>query len=397
MKLKAYFLIGFAMVLQAVQGQAPTWEVQKGIYRYSTSLICAAFDECIETANINDVIGVFDADDVCRGKADFLSFSAGYRAFLTIYGNSTSEDLYFRIYKADVNTIYYAYVSKVDFLAEAIQGSIPSPIQVKYDSSIDVDAGEDQTVYNQTTTKLAATGNTGNNGSWSILYGEGGSFADKNSPVSTFSGKYGETYFLVWSVNDPNCMDEMDHLLVKFINNPLVPVELLFFKGSAQTQGIELEWSTASESVNSGFEIQRSQDAKTWKNIGFVQGNGTSVNRHDYSFLDELPLSGDNYYRLKQIDFDGTFEYSLIVYIEWEEAQKSVQVYPNPTTDNLYYDLADGSTITTVQLVDIFGKVLIYSNLPQRYISLAGLPTGIYTLIIETDKGRQVNSVIKID
>lgn len=395
MRLKICFFIGFALMLQTAQGQAPNWEVQPGIYRYSTSLICAAFDECMETTNVNDIIGVFDTSEVCRGKANIMSYSAGYRAFLTIYGNSSTEDLYFRIYNSVTNKVHYAYVSKVDFLAEAIQGSLASPIEVKYASSTDIDAGEDQTVYNQTTTKLAATGNTGNNGSWSILYGDGGSFGDKNSPTSTFSGEYGKTYFLVWSVTNPNCMDKMDHVIIKFINDPNLPVELLFFKGSVQTQGIELVWATASEQNNQGFEIQRSQDAKSWKNVGFIQGNGTSVNRHDYSFVDESPVSGDNYYRLKQIDFDGTFEYSSIIYVEWTKAKKFVQFYPNPTTDKLYYDFSDNANITTVQLTNMFGNILKSSDLLKGEISLSDLPDGVYLLIIETDSGKQVSRVIK--
>jgi len=95
-----------------------------------------------------------------------------------------------------------------------------------------------------------------------------------------------------------------------------LPVELISFRGKSTLEGTLLTWQTATEKNNEGFEIEHSIDGRTWDNIGFTYGNGTSNELNSYEFIHELPVSGINYYRLKQIDFDGQFEYSHIVNVE---------------------------------------------------------------------------------
>jgi hypothetical protein len=104
-----------------------------------------------------------------------------------------------------------------------------------------------------------------------------------------------------------------------------------------------LNWITATELNNSGFEIERSLsptpslregalEQSGWSRIGFVNGNGTSSEVHNYSFADESPAAGKSYYRLKQIDFDGSFEYSNAVEVDFNlPIEFSLeQNYPNP-------------------------------------------------------------------
>ena len=80
--------------------------------------------------------------------------------------------------------------------------------------------------------------------------------------------------------------------LVFFESDILVPVEFTFFKGQATKAGNLLTWQTASEVNNEGFHIERSEDAKSWKAIGFVKGNGTTAETQDYSFLDSASIQG---------------------------------------------------------------------------------------------------------
>ena len=96
-------------------------------------------------------------------------------------------------------------------------------------------------------------------------------------------------------------------------------------------------WSTATETNNQGFEIERLQDSKIeslkeWEMVGFVPGFGTTTEIHQYSFVDESLQSGNYQYRLKQIDFDGNFEYSNILEVTVDApAEFSLeQNYPNP-------------------------------------------------------------------
>ena len=114
-----------------------------------------------------------------------------------------------------------------------------------------------------------------------------------------------------------------------------VPVELSSFTASVSGNDVLLKWETASETNNKGFEIQRSDfsDQKSfWKEVGFVDGFGTSTEKHTYQFKDQNLNAGTYSYRLKQIDFNGIFEYSSIVNVSVETAEQFQlsQNYPNP-------------------------------------------------------------------
>jgi len=114
---------------------------------------------------------------------------------------------------------------------------------------------------------------------------------------------------------------------------PIIPVELSAFTVNAvSTNNMNIEWSTASETNNYGFEIERSSDGITFNKIGFVEGNGTTTKMHNYSYADENLNSGDYYYRLKQIDFDGSYKYSEVIKAEIQTPDEYglEQNYPNP-------------------------------------------------------------------
>ncbi len=110
-----------------------------------------------------------------------------------------------------------------------------------------------------------------------------------------------------------------------------LPVELLDFTATAQERIVLLEWATASEENNSHFDIERSQDGISFRKIGSVNGRGNSVEIIDYEFVDNSPLIGTNYYRLKQIDFDGGFSYSTVETVRFRAHNKTVvNLFPNP-------------------------------------------------------------------
>ena len=112
----------------------------------------------------------------------------------------------------------------------------------------------------------------------------------------------------------------------------IVPVELISFNATIVEGKVRLDWYTATETNNSGFTIQRSTDGATYENIFFIGGNGTSTTRNVYSYLDESVSSGFYYYRLKQVDFDGSFEYLNVVAVDLGTPKEFVleQNYPNP-------------------------------------------------------------------
>ncbi len=117
---------------------------------------------------------------------------------------------------------------------------------------------------------------------------------------------------------------------------PTLPVTLLTFTVEAQAAANLLEWQTATEQNNKGFEVEVSTNGSDFHTIGFVKGNGTTNTEQQYSFIDKTPASGINYYRLKQIDFDGKTEYSKVVSLHNAEREENgILIYPNPTTDEI--------------------------------------------------------------
>jgi hypothetical protein len=117
----------------------------------------------------------------------------------------------------------------------------------------------------------------------------------------------------------------------------VIPVELISFIASVNKNSVSLEWITATETNNRGFEVERSQKSKVksqsnWETISFINGSGTTTETQFYNFTDSNVKSGKYSYRLKQIDFDGTFEYSNIVEIEVFAPDIIIleQNYPNP-------------------------------------------------------------------
>ena len=138
----------------------------------------------------------------------------------------------------------------------------------------------------------------------------------------------------------------------------VVPVELISFSAVIVENGIKLNWFTATETNNAGFAIERSLDGTNYSEIFFVGGNGTTTNRNVYTYLDKTARAGINYYRLKQIDFDGSYEYSQVAIVNLGVPDKFIldQNYPNPfnpTTRISFY--VPQNSFVTLKIYDLLG------------------------------------------
>lgn len=119
---------------------------------------------------------------------------------------------------------------------------------------------------------------------------------------------------------------------ISYVDYSFIPVELTSFSASVIGNNIVLNWRTATELNNSGFHIEKSEDNLNFQSVGFVAGFGTTTESKNYTFTDNSFTDGTYYYRLKQIDFDGTFSYSNVVQVDVEMPNvfSLSQNYPNP-------------------------------------------------------------------
>ena len=174
-----------------------------------------------------------------------------------------------------------------------------------------------------------------------------------------------------------------DGRLTYFESDIIVPVELVFFKASLVGEQVQLQWQTASEIDNEGFFIERSQNGKTWKSLSFVKGAGTTIEVQDYAFVDEAAPTGINYYRLKQIDFGGSYEYSDIEAVQIVEKDAVLNIFPVPTRGTLHYKTEQLDQITAVHLFDLLGKNILSETTFDGILDLSTLPKGQYILTIK--------------
>lgn len=161
----------------------------------------------------------------------------------------------------------------------------------------------------------------------------------------------------------------------------IMPVDLVSFEGRNTSEGNRLTWKTASEIQNKGFEIERSEDAVVFEKIGFVEGNADSKVANTYSFHDPQPAAV-TYYRLKQLDFDGAFEYSKIIAVR--DAKSMVKVYPNPSRGRLHIVSKNRNQPYFIRNSQGI-SVLESSVLPTKPLDTSSLQNGLYLLSVGND------------
>jgi hypothetical protein len=173
-----------------------------------------------------------------------------------------------------------------------------------------------------------------------------------------------------------------------------LPVTLTSFAAAGQGTRVAVRWATASEQHNAGFEVQRSSNGVDFTTLAFVAGAGTSEATRTYEYFDAAPLRPTGYYRLKQLDTDGTVTYTTVVAVQMA-APKSLSplsLYPNPTTDRA--TLTWEGTVASAgrwYLTSITGQVMHSEALATQVgpntlaLDMQSYPSGRYVLTIESD------------
>lgn len=169
--------------------------------------------------------------------------------------------------------------------------------------------------------------------------------------------------------------------------NVLLPVEFVSFVGESEGETSVLSWQTASERQTSHFKVLRLEDGGDWKEIGTVDAAGESQYLLDYRFVDENPLTGDNYYRLETVDLDGSTEYSDVVHVYFSGSENFV-VFPNPAKAGGWVTIK--GKFQTVEAYDRMGRQVPFQRNGNQ-LALQVDP-GVYILNI-TDANNALKTV----
>lgn len=214
--------------------------------------------------------------------------------------------------------------------------------------------------------------------------------------VSDSSNNYASS-FLTWhSVADPNLNSVADDTgegkPTPWSMGMILPIELSTFDVQPHDAGASLTWTTLSEVTNRYFAIERSNDAIQFDSIGIVSGAGTSTVKHDYSFFDNKLPKHTSYYRLRQVDMNGSVNYSEVRVIEGALEAVKYSIYPNPASNHLFFESSRISeSDLNLNIYSLFGTSIFSQTIPgstlREQISLPELPNGYYILSIKNPDG----------
>ena len=197
--------------------------------------------------------------------------------------------------------------------------------------------------------------------------------------------------------------DEMYFDDYRFADTP-VPVELTSFTGITNNGAVELSWTTASETNNQMFEIQRQSSGSEFTTIGFVNGHGTTTETQEYNYVDRTVSTGIYSYRLKQIDFDGTYEYSDVVEVDVQAPLEFAldQNYPNPfnPSTSIQYSIPETGNVR-LAVFNLIGEevaVLVNGTVQAGHYEVSfnasSLPSGVYLYKLQSANSVEVKKMM---
>jgi Secretion system C-terminal sorting domain len=229
-----------------------------------------------------------------------------------------------------------------------------------------------------------------------------------SSPVTINSGESYDFYFGIAVGSDESTMTNNMSAAETQYNSSILPVELTSFSASVDRNNVLLKWETATEINNRGFEIERKNGSESnWVTIGFKDGHGTSTDAHSYSYVDNVSnISVSHFsYRLKQVDFDGTFSYSNEVEVNVNSVSSNYslnQNYPNPFNPSTIISFSlPAKDFVTLKVYNLLGEEvgsLISKEMEAGNYSFnfqsENLPSGIYLYTLTAGKFKDTKKMI---
>jgi hypothetical protein len=173
----------------------------------------------------------------------------------------------------------------------------------------------------------------------------------------------------------------------KSISNGILPIKLIYFKGTVVDDGILLEWASAAEENFDYYEVARSEDGLSFNTVATISGKDD--NGAEYSFIDSWPFAATNYYKLTAVDRDGSREEMDVIKNEWSGGRDLIRIYPNPVSDGTLHALFPDGGSGSFRLLDSSGAVVAESSFGNAFACNLHLPTnataGIYFVYAEVD------------
>lgn len=182
--------------------------------------------------------------------------------------------------------------------------------------------------------------------------------------------------------------------IIMYTNQANLPVELLYFTAECMGEATQLQWSTASETNNEYFTIERSSDAVNYEEVARIQGAGTTSQRSDYSFMVDNNSNAITYYRLRQTDIDGKYEIFAPIAIQCQnnKAATEISIYPVPANDQVNI-FSSNSPMTRIEIYSIMGAKVAEEPAEgnQTTLHIGNLATGVYAVKVFTEDGQVSN------
>ncbi len=239
---------------------------------------------------------------------------------------------------------------------------------------------------------IASNGPSGND--VDITYnGKSYEFENEDLPAGVYKDEDGKAYDDGLDGIGSETINFDNGLQCNFFGGAVLPVEWASFESTVQGQNISLNWVTATEENNDFFTVERSSDAVHFTTIATIGGAGSSETMHTYNFIDNNPGSGNNYYRIRQTDFNGQYSYSQIVQNYMAATSFSLEsMYPNPAINEINFSINNtNNQLVTLTIVDIFGNMVnriaieTLAGIQNFNVNISDLSAGVYFVKISND------------
>lgn len=171
-----------------------------------------------------------------------------------------------------------------------------------------------------------------------------------------------------------------------------LPLDLLAFDGHKENEQISLEWETTNEINHAYFELEFSIDGYQFEVIGRILAQSNDLVTKQYQFQHQNPQVGQNYYRLKQVSVDGSYQYSPVRSIVWDEKQSEFSIFPNPVSQDIHIRYSKKIPIEYL-LYSVEGRLIRKGTVENSTINVEGMQKGIYFLTLDHEGKRHIERI----